>query len=127
MQRIGASLSRVIACALVLAVPTCQCQQAGPTLSRHARRIKSEVVAVPTGARITVVMKSGSANRGTVNHMESITFWLDEEKLGQPVKIAYNDVSKIRSNNTSHAVKHAVVTGFIVCGVILMIVLVAPK
>ena len=127
MRRIKASLSMVIACALVLAAPTCQCQQAGPTLSRHARRIKSQIVAVRSGGRITAVMKSGSVYRGTVNHSESISFWLDEEKLGQPVKIAYDDISKIRSNDIGHAVKHAVVAGFIVCGVILTIVLVAPK
>jgi hypothetical protein len=42
-------------------------------------------------------MKNGSVYRGTVNHMEEVVFWLDEQAQTPPVRIAYNQVSKINS------------------------------
>jgi hypothetical protein len=128
MDRLAASSWSVIAFALAFAVSTCQCQQAGPPLSRHARRIKSHVAAVHNRVQVTVVMKSGSVHRGTLDHMEEVVFWLDEQAQTQPVRIAYNDVSKIKSANSNSSsaaaikvVQHSVLVGAIVCGVILIL------
>ena len=128
MARGAASSWSVIALALALAVSTCQCQQAGPRLSRHERRIKSHVAAVHNGVQVTVVMKSGSEYRGRVGHMEEAVFWLDAQAQTQPARIAYNDVSKIKSANSNSgsaaAIKGAqrsVLVGAIGCGVILIL------
>jgi hypothetical protein len=72
-------------------------------------------------------MKSGSVHRGTVDHIEEVVFWLDEQGQTQPVRIAYHDVSKIKSRNstdtstaTKKVVQHAIAAALIACAVILI-------
>lgn len=127
MMRVVASPWTVIAFALAFAVSTCHGQQKDPPLSRHGRRIRSHVAAVHSRVQVTVVMKNGSIYRGTVNHMEAVVFWLDEVAQAQPVRIAYNEVSKINSANSSGSapaskvVLRAVSVGVIGCAVILIL------
>jgi hypothetical protein len=123
MGRLAASPWSVIAFALALGVSTCQCQQTGPPLSRHARRIKSHVAALHRGVQVTVVIKNGSVYRGEVNHLEEVAFWLDQGAQTQPVRISYNDVSKIKPGNFSpKKIAHqSVGIGVIGCGAILIV------
>lgn len=114
--------------ALAFAVSTWQCQQTGHSLSRHGRRIKSQVAALPSRVQVTVVMNSGSVYRGMVNHLVEVVFWFDEQAQTQPVRISYSDVSKVKSANSNGSsagsrkvVQHALSMGVIGCGVILML------
>lgn len=96
-------------------------------LSRHAVRIKRSVSVAGIGANLTVTMRDRSTHSGTLLDIEQTQFSLNEPNVAQPVRIAYEDVEKVKAAKSANAARarrglNPVAVGAVVCAVILLIV-----
>ena len=112
-------------CLLLLSV-ACVGQQTN-RLSRHAVRIKRSISVAGIGANLTVTMRDRSTQSGTLLDIEDTQFSVNEPNVAQPVRIAYEDVEKVKAAKSAdpasvRRVLNPVAAGLVVCGVILLIV-----